>query len=427
MDRLIERCAALDVHKDSLTACVRVPDGGGGRCQEIHAFATTSAGLLALADWLRSFGVTTVGMESTGVYWRAVYFLLEDEFECWLLNARHLRNVPGRKTDVQDAEWICKLVEHGLVRPSFVPPRPQRELRDLVRYRKAKIQERTREVQRLEKVLQDAGIKLSSVASKVLGVSGRAMLDALVAGTHDPELLAELARGTLRRKLPALREALEGRFTDHHALLVSQMLAQIDFVDESVATLSQRIEELTAPFSREIELLDSIPGVDRRTAEMLLAEIGPDMSRFPTAGHPRLLGRTLSRPTRVRWQATQRRNPQGLTLAARRADRVGQSRRAYQGHLPLRPLPPDQKPPRSRQSNDRHRAQDPHRRLPRPRARRPLPRARRRLLLPPRRRQRRPLPPPPRPPARTARPQSHPRTTPEGRLTSRPEPIFDSA
>jgi transposase len=285
MDRLIERCAALDIHKDSLTACVRVPDGAGGRRQETHAFRTTTSGLLALADWLRSFAVTVVGMESTGVYWRAVYFLLEDEFECWLLNARHLRNVPGRKSDVQDAEWICQLVEHGLVRPSFVPPRPLRELRDLVRYRKAKIQERTREVQRLEKVLQDAGIKLSSVASQVLGVSGRAMLDALVSGTHDPELLAELAKGTLRRKLPALREALAGRFSDHHALLVSQMLAQIDFIDETVETLSQRVEELTAPFSRELELLDTIPGVDRRTAEMLIAEIGPDMSRFPSAGH----------------------------------------------------------------------------------------------------------------------------------------------
>lgn len=285
MDRLIERCAALDIHKDTLTACVRVPDGAGGRRQETQVFRSTTSGLLALADWLRSFAVTVVGMESTGVYWRAVYFLLEDEFECWLLNARHLRNVPGRKSDVQDAEWICQLVEHGLVRPSFVPPRPLRELRDLVRYRKAKIQERTREVQRLEKVLQDAGIKLSSVASKVLGVSGRAMLDALVAGTHDPELLAELAKGTLRRKLPALREALQGRFTDYHALLVSQMLAQIDFLDETVASLSERVEELTRPFSRELELLDTIPGVDRRTAEMLLAEIGPDMSRFPTPGH----------------------------------------------------------------------------------------------------------------------------------------------
>lgn len=285
MERLLERCAALDVHKDSLTACVRVPGTGGRRRQETRTFATTTSGLVSLADWLRSFAVTLVGMESTGVYWKPVFYLLEGEFECWLLNAQHLRNVPGRKTDVADAEWICRLLEHGLVRPSFVPPKPIRELRDLTRYRKAKIEERTREGQRLEKVLQDAGIKLSSVASKVLGASGRAMLDALLAGTHDPELLAQLAKGKLRRKLPALREALVGRFTDHHALLVSQMLAQIDFLDETIATLSTRIEELCAPFSRTIELLDTIPGVDRRSAEVMLAEIGPDMSRFPTAGH----------------------------------------------------------------------------------------------------------------------------------------------
>jgi len=171
------------------------------------------------------------------------------------------------------------------VRPSFVPPRPQRELRDLVRYRKAKIQERTREVQRVEKTLQDAGIKLSSVASEVLGVSARKMLDALVSGTHDPDVLAELARGTLRKKIPALREALQARFTGHHALLIGQMLAQIDFLDETIATLSERIAELTRPFSHELELLDTIPGVDQRAAEMILAEIGPDMSRFPTEHH----------------------------------------------------------------------------------------------------------------------------------------------
>ena len=193
--------------------------------------------------------------------------------------------VPGRKSDVQDAEWGCQLLEHGLVRPSFVPPRPLRELRDLVRYRKAKIQERTREVQRVEKTLQDAGIKLSSVASEVLGVSARKMLDALISGTHDPEMLAELAKGALRKKIPALREALQGRFTGHHALLVGQMLAQIDFLDETITTLSERIEELTRPFSRELELLDTIPGVDKRAAEMILAEIGPDMSRFPTDAH----------------------------------------------------------------------------------------------------------------------------------------------
>ena len=213
MNRLIERCAMLDIHKSQITACVRVPDDVGGRRQEIREFATTTRGLLTLADWLRSWAVTVVGMESTGVYWRAVFYLLEDEFECRLYNARHLRHVPGRKSDVQDAEWGCQLLEHGLVRPSFVPPRPLRELRDLVRYRKAKIQERTREVQRVEKTLQDAGIKLSSVASEVLGVSARKMLDALISGTHDPEILAELARGALRKKIPALREALQGRFT----------------------------------------------------------------------------------------------------------------------------------------------------------------------------------------------------------------------
>jgi transposase len=285
MNRLIERCAMLDIHNSQITACVRVPDDAGGRRQELREFHATTSGLLTLADWLRSWAVTVVGMESTGVYWRPVFYLLEEEFECRLFNARHLRHVPGRKSDMQDAEWGCQLIEHGLVRPSFVPPRPLRELRDLVRYRKAKIQERTREVQRVEKTLRDAGIKLSSVASEVLGVSARRMLDALISGTNDPEVLAQLAKGTLRKKIPALREALQGRFTGHHALLIGQMLAQLDFLDETIATLSAQIEELTRPFSRELELLDTIPGVDKRAAEMLLAEIGPDMSRFPTDAH----------------------------------------------------------------------------------------------------------------------------------------------
>jgi transposase len=193
-------------------------DVGATWCREPikrRSFRVTTAGLVLLGDWLASFGVTVVGMESTGVYWRPVYYLLEDDFQCWLLNAAHLRNVPGRKTDVADSVWICQLVEHGLVRPSFVPPKPIRGLRDLTRYRKALIQERTREAQRLQKVLEDAGIKLGTVASDVLGVSGRAMLDGLVAGTHDPAVLAELAKGRLRAKLPALREALEGRFRTH--------------------------------------------------------------------------------------------------------------------------------------------------------------------------------------------------------------------
>jgi transposase len=285
MDRVVERCCGLDVHKSSVTACVRVPEEAGELHQEIREFAATTRGLLQLRDWLASFEVTLVGMEATGVYWKPIYYLLEDDFECWLLNARHLKNVPGRKTDVKDAAWICQLLEHGLVRPSFVPPKEIRELRNLTRYRKTQIEERTREVQRLEKVLQDAGIKLSSVATRILGVSGRAMLDALVEGTTDPEVLAELARGRLRAKLGALREALEGRFSAHHALMVGKLLAHIDYLDESIAELSAEVERVIAPFSDEVELLDTIPGVDRRTAETLIAEIGVDMSRFPTHGH----------------------------------------------------------------------------------------------------------------------------------------------
>ncbi len=285
MDTLIERCAGLDVHQKSVTACVRLPDEGGERRSEIRTFKTTTTGLLTLHDWLASHQVTLVGMESTGVFWKPVFYLLEDDFPTWLLNAHHLKAVPGRKTDVKDAEWIAQLLEHGLVRPSFVPPPEIRELRDLTRYRKALINERGREAQRLHKVLEDAGIKLASVASQILGVSGRAMLEALVAGTTDPDVLAELARGRLRAKLPALREALEGRFRAHHALLVGQMLGHLDYLDEAIEALSSEIERVIAPFAELIELLDTIPGVDQRSAELILAEIGPDMDRFPTAGH----------------------------------------------------------------------------------------------------------------------------------------------
>jgi transposase len=285
VDRFIERCAGLDVHKASVKACVRVPDGHGGRRSETRTFRTTTAGLVLLGDWLASHQVQVVGMESTGVFWKPVYYLLEDDVECWLLNAQHLKNVPGRKTDVADAAWIAQLVEHGLVRPSFVPPRPIRELRELTRYRKALIYERTRETQRLHKVLEDAGIKLGCVASDVLGVSGRAMLEALVGGTTDPEVLAELARGSLRNKLPALREALQGRVARHHRLLVAELLAHLDYLEEAIERLSGEVARVIAPFSPLLALLCTIPGVDRRTAEVILAEIGVDMTRFPTAGH----------------------------------------------------------------------------------------------------------------------------------------------
>jgi transposase len=284
VDRLIERAAGLDVHKASVKACVRVPGNDGGRQNEIRTFRTTTAGLVLLRDWLASHAVTVVGMESTGVYWKPVYYLLEDEFECWLLNAQHLRNVPGRKTDVADAAWICQLVEHGLVHPSFVPPKPIRELRELTRYRKTLIHERTREVQRLHKLLEDAGIKLGCVASDVLGVSGRLMLEALVGGTTDPEVLADLARGALRKKLSVLREALQGRVARHHRLLVAELLAHLDYLDEAIQRLSVEVARVVAPYSPLLALLCTIPGVDKRTAEVILAEIGTDMGRFSSAG-----------------------------------------------------------------------------------------------------------------------------------------------
>jgi transposase len=286
MEVVVQRCAGLDVHKDLVVACVRLPDGGDEDRRSVTAsFRTFTEDLLALRDWLVDLGVTRVGMEATGVYWKPVFYILEEALECWLLNARHMHNVPGRKTDMADAEWIARLMEHGLVRPSFVPPKPIRDLRTLTRYRRTREEEHTREVQRLDKVLQDAGIKLSSVASDVLGVSGRAMVEALVAGTADPEVMAELARGTLRRKLPDLRSALTGRFTAVHAVVVGEILAHLDHLEESIARLSDEIDQLMVPFARQRDRLVTIPGVKNTLAEDIIAEIGVDMAQFPTAGH----------------------------------------------------------------------------------------------------------------------------------------------
>ncbi len=285
MDVLVERQSALDVHKAQVTACVRVPDGDAGRVQRVEQFQTTVPGLLALADWLRAHHVTHVVMEATGDYWKPVWHLLEEDFELMLVNARHVKQVPGRKTDVSDAAWLCQLAEAGLLAPSFVPPKPIRDLRLLTRYRRTQIAERKREAQRLHKALEDTGIKLDCVATDILGKSGRAMLDALVAGTTDPEVLADLARGKLRKKIPALRDALQGRFEALHALLISSILAHLDFLDEHISSLGDAIEEQIAPFAAARELLQSIPGVGQRTAEVILAEIGTDMTQFPTAGH----------------------------------------------------------------------------------------------------------------------------------------------
>jgi transposase len=286
MEVVVERCAFLDVHRDTVMACARMPDGAGGRREEMAQFRTTTSQLLVLADWLVERQVTLVGMEATGVYWKPVHWILEDCVDdVWVINARHMRNVPGRKTDVADAAWGAQLLEHGLVRPSFIPDRPTREQRDLARYRRSVIEERGREVQRLHKVLEDAGVKLSSVASSVLTKSGREMIDALIAGQRDATVLAEMAKGRMRSKIPELQDALAGRFNAHHGLLCRAMLARIDQADATIDTLTARIEVLLDPHQAAVTLLVGIPGVSYRSAQVILAEIGTDMSRFPTPGH----------------------------------------------------------------------------------------------------------------------------------------------
>jgi transposase len=285
MDTFVERCAGLDVHKDTVVATARTPGKGRRRHTETATFGTTTRQVAALGDWLAVRQVTLVGMEATGVYWKPIFYGLEDRFTCWLCNAYHLRNVPGRKTDVADSVWIAQLIEHGLVAPSFVPPPPIRQLRNLTRARKAQINERGRTVQRLDKILQDAGVKLNSVASKTLSASSRLMLEALVAGRRDPAVLAEMAKGRMRAKIPELREALDCRFDDYHATVVAGLLTHIDALDTGITTLDTRIASHTSPYADLVELTCTIPGVQTRTAEVLIAECGVDMGVFATSAH----------------------------------------------------------------------------------------------------------------------------------------------
>jgi transposase len=286
VELLVPRCAGLDVAKDEVVACVRVPDGQGGRRQEVRSYPTFTSGLEALADWLTAEGVTQAVMEATGQYWKPVWWVLEEQgFQLLLVNARHVKILPGRKTDVADAAWLAELLEHGLLRGSFVPPAVIRQLRDLTRYRKRLIQAHSAEGQRVQKTLEDAGIKLDSVAADVLGVSGRAMLAALVGGERDPQVLAELARGRLRSKLPQLRQALRGRFSDHHALLLRLALGHLEHLEGAIAALDTEVDRVIAPFARARDRLATITGVGKRAAETIIAEIGVDMTVFPTAGH----------------------------------------------------------------------------------------------------------------------------------------------
>ncbi|WP_428623709.1 IS110 family transposase [Sedimenticola sp.] len=315
MKVMYSQCAGLDVHKKTVVACRMRTDATGDVEPEIRTFGTTTRELLEMSDWLMEWEVSHVAMESTGEYWKPIYNLLEGNVEVLLVNAKHVKHVPGRKTDVKDAEWLAELLRHGLLRGSFVPPQAQRDLRDLTRYRTRIVRERTRQVNRLQRVLEGANIKLSAVATDILGKSGRAMLDALAAGETDAAKMADLARGLLRKKLPDLEQALTGRMRPHHQFLLQQHLKHLDFLDEQIVTLSQELERQMAAVGHErrfsgeskdssrgthsgdssaleplsaqeaVGVLDTIPGVNQRTAEVIVAELGTDMTRFPTANH----------------------------------------------------------------------------------------------------------------------------------------------
>ena len=287
MDVLYERCAGLDVHKKSVVACRAIPKVGGGWQYERRTFQTMTADLLMLADWLRAAGVTHVALESTGVYWKPVFNILETEFVVIVVNAQHIKQVPGRKTDVRDAQWIAELLQHGLLSASFIPQAPQRALRDVVRYRTALIQERSREINRVQKVLEDTNLKLGSVVSDIMGTSSRDMLAAIISGNDDPAALAQLAKGRMRPKIAELERALVGNVQDHHRLMLSLHLEHIDDLNAKIERLNLEVERCCMPFDQadEIERLDTIPGVGLQVAQGILAELGIDMSRFPTAAH----------------------------------------------------------------------------------------------------------------------------------------------
>lgn len=285
MKAIYERVVGLDVHKKVIVACVRILLPTGESQMEKRNFGTMTADLLALSDWLLSHEISHVAMESTGEYWKPVFNILENNFEVMIVNAQHISKVPGRKTDQSDAEWIAELMQYGLLKASFVPPLGQRELRELTRYRSTFVRERATLSNRVQKVLESANIKLGNVASNVLGVSGRAMLHALIEGQATPSQMAELAKGRLREKREELIQALEGRVKAHHRFVLAELLCQIDNLDEAIARFDKQVEEYCRPFEEAVTLLDTIPGVGRETAENIVSEIGTDMSRFPTANH----------------------------------------------------------------------------------------------------------------------------------------------
>src|SRR6266568_4551061 len=285
MNSVYERCAGIDVHKRNVVVCAITPDQQGQRRKEQATFSTMMPDLLRMRQWFQRLGVTHVAMESTGSFWKPIFNVLEGQMEVLVVNAQHLKAVPGRKTDLKDAEWIADLLQHGLLRSSFVPPAFQRELRELTRYRTSVVEERSRTINRLQKILEDTNLKLSAVATDLMGLSAREMLAALLAGETNPTVLAEFARGKMRAKRDLLVQALQGQFKPHHRLLIGEQVAHIDALDEEIERLSTDIAQRLRPYEAQLKRLETIPGIKRRLAEVILAEIGPDMRRFPSARH----------------------------------------------------------------------------------------------------------------------------------------------
>lgn len=285
MDVVNESCCGLDVHKKTVVACVIRPGSGGKPEKEIRTFGTMTVDILNLSEWLLAHGVTHVAMESTGVYWKPIWNILDGAFEQLLVNAQHIKRVPGRKTDVRDCEWIADLLRHGLVQGSFVPDQTQRELRELTRYRTSLVRERASEINRLQKTLEGANIKLASVATDIMGKAAREILQSLATGSRDAKAMAQLAKARMRGKIPELEKALKGNFGPHQRFMLAHQLAHIDFMEETITRLDAEIRERMAPAEDEIRRLDEIPGVGRKTAEVIVAEVGTDMSRFPSGGH----------------------------------------------------------------------------------------------------------------------------------------------
>ena len=391
METLHRRCAGLDVHQKEIVACRRIVSGRKAR-SELARFPTTTQGLVALSAWLAEARVTHVAMEATGVYWKPVWHVLCHDFELVLANAAHIRNVPGRKSDANDATWIADLLAHGLIRASFVPPQPIQELRDLTRTRRELTREIVRHTQRIQATLEEANIKLASVISDILGFSGRRILKAIVAGESDPRRLAALGHPKLACSREDLIAALQGRLRDHHRFLIGQHLKTIEQIEATIAEFDARLEAALAPFRDAVERLKDIPGVSDNVAQTLIAEIGDDMSAFPTDGHLAVLGRHVSAPRRERGSKAIEASPQRRAMAEARPRPGGAGGDEGEKVQPQGAILQPQAPPGSQEGDRRRRRSDVAHRLPHAQGRNLLPRPRSRLSPPPKPTARRPEP-----------------------------------